>query len=217
MARNPVRRNCAQPHSCPKDARMKALARSPLTRALTYEEHLELDRHLSAWAWHESEALFIAGDKVPGSFLIVAGRVRITRDTLDGEEITVDIAAPGDVIGSLHIDPTEAVDSAWAMETTCALFLPAEALAQVIAEHPSLALAVIQMQHDHLSQSRESSIEKATKTVDQRVAAVLRRLNKKLAKNAATDLGFCRSGYAGLISREWLEPPSSPPPALWQR
>src|SRR5699024_5983082 len=135
---------------------LDAMARSPLTRELKPEEHLDLDSFVTSWAWSEGDPLMTAGQKVSGSFvtswawsegdplmtagqkvsgsyLIVAGRVRVVRDTIDGREITVDIASPGDIIGPLETNPSYAVDSAWAMETTCALYLPADRLAEVIA------------------------------------------------------------------------------------
>ena len=43
--------------------------------------------------------------------MIVSGRVRITRDTVDGRELTPDIAAPGDIVGPVPMMPTPAVDS----------------------------------------------------------------------------------------------------------
>lgn len=161
---------------------MDVMSRSPLTRDLAPDDHRELDQHLTAWAWAEGDPVFLAGDRVEGSYLVVSGRVRVTRDTIDGREITVDIAAPGDVIGPLDTHVAEAVDSAWAMETTCALHLPAGALAEVVGDHPRLALAIIRMQQDRLAQSRERDIGQTTKTVEQRVAAVLRRLNGKLGQ-----------------------------------
>lgn len=161
---------------------MQAMSRSPLTRELSPEEHRDLDGYLTAWSWAEGDPIFLAGEEVDGSYLVVSGRARVTRDTIDGREITVDIAAPGDVIGPLDIRASEAVDSAWAMETTCALHLPAASLAQVIEAHPKLALAIIRMQQERLAQSRERDIAQATKTVEQRVAAVLRRLNGKLGQ-----------------------------------
>ncbi len=159
---------------------MEVMARSPLTRELAVDEHRELDRHLSAWSWGEGQPILLAGDEATGSYLVVSGRVRVTRDTIDGRGITVDLAAPGDVIGPLGTAPAEAVDSAWAMETTCALYLPADSLAEVVEEHPRLALALLRMQQDRLAQSRERDIGRTTRSVEQRVGAVLRRLDDKL-------------------------------------
>lgn len=159
---------------------MTALARSPLSRDLAVDQHRDLDRYLSAWSWAEDDPVFLAGEQATGSYLVVSGRVRVTRDTIDGREITVDIAAPGDVLGSLYTHPVEEVDSAWAMETTCALYLPAESLAEVVTRHPTLALSIMRMQQDRLAQSRERDVGKTTKNVEQRVGTVLRRLDGKL-------------------------------------
>ncbi|UVE96264.1 Crp/Fnr family transcriptional regulator [Dietzia sp. B32] len=180
MTRNPVRRNCAHPHSCSDETRLRVLAESPLTGELTPAEHRDLNRHLSAWSWAEGDPLMLAGDELHGSYLVVSGRVRVTRDTVEGHEITVDIAAPGDPVGPLRSETGTAIDSAWAMETTCALFLPAEALAEVVGNHPRFALAVLQQQQERLEQAREREIGHATRSVEQRVGSVLRYLDDKL-------------------------------------
>lgn len=185
MSQNPVRSSCARPHQCPVDVRLAAMARSPLTRDLTPDEHRDLDRYVSAWSWAEGDPVLLAGEEATGSYLVVSGRVRVTRDTVDGREITVDIAAPGDVVGPLHTRPTEAVDSAWAMETTCALYLPADTLATVVEKYPRIALAIMGMQQERLTQSRERDIGQTTKTAAQRVGAVLRRLDTKLGEPRA--------------------------------
>ncbi|MGP6174309.1 Crp/Fnr family transcriptional regulator [Corynebacterium sp. A21] len=161
------------------------MARSALTRDLTPEQHLDLDGHLSAWAWAEADPILLAGEESTGSYLVASGRARITRDTADGREITVDIAAPGDIIGPVHTEVVQAVDSAWAMETTCALFLPADALAEVVENYPPVALAMLRMQQGRLAQAREREIRQSTRTVEQRVAAVLQKLALKLGQRQA--------------------------------
>lgn len=179
---NPVRKSCAHPHTCSQEIRLKALSRSSLTQELSTSEQLELDKSLTAWSWAEDDPLYLAGEQLSGSYLIVAGRVRVTRDTIDGKEITVDIATPGDVIGAIGTEPLPAADSAWAMETTCALYLPATALATVIKQHPSLALAMIRMQQQRLAIARDHKINLSTTTVEQRVAIAVRTLGQKIGQ-----------------------------------
>ncbi|WP_154829635.1 Crp/Fnr family transcriptional regulator [Dietzia kunjamensis] len=179
MSRNPVRRNCAHPHSCSDEVRMRVLAGSPLTRELSPDDRRDVNGHLTAWSWAEGDPLVLAGDELSGSYLVVSGRVRVTRDTVDGREITVDIAAPGDTVGPLRTEPAVATESAWAMETTCALFLPADSLAEVVGDHPRLALALMWMQQERLTQARDSEIARATQSVDRRVASALLYLDRK--------------------------------------
>lgn len=161
------------------------MALSPLTRDLAPQEHRELDAHVRALAWAEGDPIVLAGEVTGGTYLMVAGRARITRDTESGKEITVEIAAPGDVIGPLDVNPVEAVDSAWAMETTCALYLPADALASIVGRFPALSLALIRLQQERLVQARERDVAHATATVDERVARVLLALDDKLGRERA--------------------------------
>src|SRR5699024_5299022 len=144
MSANPVRPNCARRHSCSLDVRLDAMARSPLTRELKPEEHLDLDSFVTSWAWSEGDPLMMAGQNVLAFCLAAAGRVRLSRYTVAGRQISVDIASTGDIFGPLETTPSYAVDSAWGMEPTCALFLPADRLAEVIARHPALPVAIVQ-------------------------------------------------------------------------
>ena len=183
MSSNPVRQTCSHPHHCSTDVRMRVMARSPLTRDLTPEQHAELDIHLRAVAWAEGEPLMMAGETPGGVHLVMSGRVRVTRDTVDGEEITLDIAGPGDVIGPLDTAPVPVEDSAWAMETTCALFLRAETLGEVVATFPPLAMALLQLQQQRLTAGREREVAQSTRTVEQRVAGVLLQVAGRLGQS----------------------------------
>ena len=165
------------------DTRIRVMKRSPLTRDLTEEQMSHLARDLKAWAWNEGDPLLIAGEEADGSYMIASGRARITRDTIDGRELTVAIAAPGDIVGPVSTVPTGAVDSAWAMETTCALFIPADALAEVVADYPQFAVALLQMQQNQLRLAREKEVGQTIHTVEQRVAAVLEELALKLGQH----------------------------------
>lgn len=159
------------------------MKRSPLTQGLSGEQMGDLARDLDAWSWYEGDPLIMAGEEADGSYMIASGRARITRDTVDGKELTMDIAAPGDIVGPVSTVVTEAVDSAWAMETTCALFIPADALAEVVTDYPQFAVALLQMQQERLSMAREKEVGQTVHTVEQRVAAVLEKLAVKLGQH----------------------------------
>ncbi|MBD8031376.1 Crp/Fnr family transcriptional regulator [Corynebacterium sp. Sa1YVA5] len=158
------------------------MKRSRLARGLSEEQMVSLASGLDAWSWHEGDPLLLAGEEADGSYMIASGRARITRDTIDGRELTLDIAAPGDIVGPVSTEPTPAVDSAWAMETTCALFIPATALAEVVSTYPEFALEILQMQQERLRQAREREVGQTVHPVQQRVAAVLEDLAEKIGQ-----------------------------------
>lgn len=205
MSTSPVRSTCAHPHQCSLDVRMQVMTRSPLTRDLTPQQHAELDEHLRALSWAEGDPLLLAGESPGGVYLMMSGRARVTRDTEEGDEITLDVAAPGDVIGPLATTVTEAVDSAWAMETTCALYLPAGSLAVVVEKFPTLALALLRLQQERLDTARERDVAHATRTVEQRVAGVLLHLADKLGRvrtdgSVVIDARLRRDDIAGMAT-----------------
>ncbi|MHA2789715.1 Crp/Fnr family transcriptional regulator [Corynebacterium sp. S7] len=182
MARNPVRSSCAQPHECGLDVRLNALARNSLTKHLSHDDHLVLDTYLSAWAWGPDEPILFAGEESEGSYLIVHGRARVSRDTADGRNITIDIAAPGDIVGPISSHIAIAENSVWAMETTCALYLEHTALAEVLQRWPSVGVELLHLQQTRLAEANDRGVAHVSRTVDQRVAAVLVRLDEKMGQ-----------------------------------
>lgn len=184
MKRNPVRRACSQPHECPVDVRVEALARCNLTNVLSKEDRRALDTHLFAQGWAGDDALYLEGEDAQGVYILVAGRVRIVRDTANGRQITIDIAGPGDILGTLDVGGV-AGESAWAMETSCTLFLPSQALARVVDEFPGLSLSIIRLQQKNLAHSRAREVAQTVANADQRVAATLQYLDNKFGSTRA--------------------------------
>ncbi|WP_454972715.1 Crp/Fnr family transcriptional regulator [Corynebacterium propinquum] len=177
---NPVRKNCATPHTCPREVRLRALAQSRLTHMLEQEQHADLDSYLRAWSWAGGDPIVLSGQENTGCYMLVAGRVRIERAVGDGKTSTVDIAVPGDIVGTL-LEP-RADESAWAMETTCALHLPGDALHDVVHKYPAISLAIMRLQEEKLARSRTLSLAQSSQTVQARVAGALLHLDKKLGQ-----------------------------------
>lgn len=96
-------------------------------------------------------------------------------------------------------------DSAWAMETTCALFLRTESLAEVVETFPALALALLRLQQERLTRAREREVARTTRTVEQRVAGVLLSLADSLGQERSDgsvllQVRLRRDDIAGLAS-----------------
>lgn len=180
MAHPHLQSTCAEPHHCSPTVRQQVLGLSPLTRDLPELQRDQLSKKLTSYSWAADELIFRAGDIPMGAYLLVAGRVRLTHDTAEGQELTVQIACPGDVLGSLHTHPVETNETATALETVCALFIPASQLESLIAEYPGLAIALVRLQQENLASIRAHEIALTTRTVAQRVAGALLQLDRKM-------------------------------------
>lgn len=205
MATNPVHPGCAQPHECSLDTRLRVLEASPLTKMLDEGQRREVDGQLTAWAWADEDPVIFAGEKVDGCYIVASGHMRITRDSYEGREVTVDIAGAGDIVGPLTTDASvEAQDSVWALGVSCALHVSSEALAQIVEKYPQVALAMLNQQSGVVARGREHNAARAVGTVEQRVAGVLVYLMEKFGRSDSQgvliDVRLRRDDIAGMAS-----------------
>ena len=94
--------------------------------------------------YKKGEAIFMQGDPARQMVLIKAGRVKLSKITENGSEITLDIRKAGDFLGENML--SEDIDyplSAHCMEETLACGFAKERFEHLILEHPNIGLQVI--------------------------------------------------------------------------
>ena len=94
---------------------------------------------------HErGEFIFIQGDRADSMFLIKAGRVKLSKTTEDGAEITLDIRKAGDFLGENML--SEEIDypvTAQCMENTLICGFTRGRFEELVLEHPNIGLQII--------------------------------------------------------------------------
>ena len=94
---------------------------------------------------HErGDSIFIQGNKADAMFLIKAGRVKLSKVTEDGAEITLDIRKAGDFLGENML--SEEVDypvTAWCMEKTLTCGFTKASFEKIVLDYPTIGLQVI--------------------------------------------------------------------------
>ena len=78
-----------------------ALARSPLFQGILPDELTRLARAMTRRRYRRNEVIFHEGDPGDSLHVLVEGRVKITRESPDGDEAIVVILSPGDSFGEL--------------------------------------------------------------------------------------------------------------------
>lgn len=94
--------------------------------------------------FNRGEPVFMQGDPGRAISLIKAGRVKLTKITEDGSEITLDIRKEGDFLGENML--SEEIDypvSAWCMEEALVCSFTKEQFEALVLEHPNIGLQVI--------------------------------------------------------------------------
>jgi CRP-like cAMP-binding protein len=170
-------RGCTVPHHCPRSTRLAVLARARYLKGLPGEELADVDRLMGVRGYDAGAPIYRAGEDANRLFVLATGTVKLLRTTADGQDVLIDVLAPGDLFGTLSTlgDPTYP-DTAQALSVACALSITADDFRSVMRRHPAVALAVLDDVAHRLEQSRLQVTHLSAGTVEQRVAGALLRL-----------------------------------------
>jgi CRP-like cAMP-binding protein len=204
--RIPLASTCALPHHCPRPLRMQVLGRVALFADLSQQQLEDIDRRMVSLSWAAGDPLFTAGESADHLYVLVAGQAKLSQPTPGGQEVVVDLLTPGDLFGALSIlgQPVYP-ETAWALTTTCALRIDPQSFREILAEHPAVALRVLNDVAGRLAQARSDVGQQSTSTVAQRVATTLLRLADKLGQERSGNRGtllqipLSRADLAGMV------------------
>lgn len=108
------------------------------------QELLAITQAAQRKIYHKGQSVFSQGDKADQMFLLKAGRVKLSKVTAGGEEITLDIRKSGDFLGETML--TEDIDyplSAICLENTLTCGFTKTGFEKLILEHANVGLQVI--------------------------------------------------------------------------
>ncbi len=88
--------------------------------------------------------LFTEGDPSEYVLVVLSGQLKLTKSTVDGHQVLLEIRRTGDLIGELAaIDGQPRSAAAHAIDPLTVLSIPASVFRGLLAQHPELALAVM--------------------------------------------------------------------------
>ena len=131
----------------------------------------------------QGEFFFHQGEESTMLYCIVAGRVKLSRVTADGQQVIVDYFGPGEGLGiimALNEQPYPL--SAEAIEPCLAVGWRRDVMLQLMADNAQLALNGLRMVGQRFTQMQSRFQELATQRVEQRVARALLRLVRQFGR-----------------------------------
>lgn len=112
---------------------LEALGRSPLFQGILPDELDRLARGMVQRRYRRNEVIFHEGDPGESLHVVVDGRVKITRESMDGEEAIVATLGPGDTFGELVLlDGAVRSATATAVEATDTLTMTRAAFSSLV-------------------------------------------------------------------------------------
>jgi CRP-like cAMP-binding protein len=180
--KSPVSPEWTDPDICSLDYRLKIIGRLPFFRHLSRDAVIEINRLFEDRDIAAGQVIYFEGDPGEYLYLVATGKVKLVRHTSSGRDVLLDILRGGEYFGSLAIRGQAYAESAAAQTDCCILQISTHNFEKVLNHYPEVTMKVLQAVGQRLEESQESIKQLSVYTVEQRVAATLLRVARKLGE-----------------------------------
>jgi CRP-like cAMP-binding protein len=150
------------------------LARLPLFAGLSEQDRQNLSERLDRYDAHRGQVLFREGDPGDRVFLILSGKVKISRSAPDGRENMLAVLGPGEMFGEMSLfDPGPRNATATALTDSNLASLEHTALRPWLAARPEAARLLLQVLARRLRRTNDQMADLVFTDVPGRVAKQL--------------------------------------------
>jgi CRP-like cAMP-binding protein len=168
---------------------IKNLKKIDLFKNLSDEELKELEHYLTTAMYRKKEDIFTEGDAPEWFYIVLTGKVKVTKISHDGKEIILEIISPYDIFGGVAVlrnfpYPANAV----AMEDSEILKISRKNLMRLVDRFPNLMFCIALQLGDRMKSSYDTLKNIALERVEARIAALLLKLGNKVG--VETDAGL---------------------------
>jgi CRP/FNR family transcriptional regulator, cyclic AMP receptor protein len=163
--------------------------KSPLLQQLSEEDTRTFRPYTHSVQLHKGERLFDEGDLGDRLYIVLDGKVKLTRTAPDGRESLVSVHGSGDMFGELAMfDPTYRTSSATAVTDTRLATIAHEDLREVLTSRPAVAMLLLKSLAQRLRRATQANTNLIFTDVPGRVAKALLELSDKFGR--PTDQGI---------------------------
>ena len=150
------------------------LKKAPLFSQLSNETLGDLAAQLRRRTFRRDTIIFHKDQAGDALYVVDSGRIRIFLPTAGGEELTVDVAGPGDVFGELALlDGRPRSASAESLEDAVTFSISREEFQKYLARNPTLAVSLVELLSSRLRHVTEYAESLAFLDVHARLARML--------------------------------------------
>lgn len=169
----------------------RQIAEIDLFKDLPDEYLNDLAMILAEQVFGKGQLIFSEGDAATGFYVVITGRVKIFKLSLEGKEQILHIFGPGAPIGEVAVfEGKRFPANAESLEDSRLFFFPRNALLKLIRENPSIALHMLAVLSQRLRRFASLIDDLSLKEVPARLAAYLLYLSEsqKSADNLSLDI-----------------------------
>lgn len=177
-----------------------AIASNRLFQGLPEKELAEIEKIVIEKQLGRGETIFFEGDEGNGFYVVIEGRVKIYKMSLQGKEHILHIFGEGEPFGEVpvfHGQPFPA--TAEALVATRVLFFPRKAFVQIVTQSPSIALNMLAMLSMRLRRFASQIESLSLKEVPARLASYLLYLSEEQGGGDIVELEISKGQLASLL------------------
>ena len=183
---------------------MKQLKGNSLFKDLSDAEIRELEPYLVTATMKKKETIFSEGEPSEWFFLVLSGKVKITKLSHEGKEIILEVISPTDIFGGVAVIkgfpyPANAV----AMENGEILKISRRNLMRIVDRFPNVMYCIAMQLGDRMKSSYDSLKNIALERVESRIAALLLKLAGKVGIESKTgtliDMRLTKQDVADMV------------------
>jgi CRP/FNR family transcriptional regulator, nitrogen oxide reductase regulator len=157
------------------------LKQSPIFAGLKETEVEALAGLAAERSYSPAQAIFWEGDEADWFYIIVEGKVRVSKLTSGGKEIVLSFFGPGEMFGEVAVlENSPYPASAQAVTSVRLLGMRKAAFTGFLQRSPASALSIIALLSGRLRESQSRLRDLAGERVEQRLARLLMRLSTRL-------------------------------------
>ncbi len=180
------------------------LKKIDLFRNLSDNELKGIQPHLMTTQFKKKEDIFSEGDMPAWFYIVVKGKVKITKLSNEGKELILEIISPQDIFGGVAVlrnipYPANAV----AMENTEVIKISRQDLADLIERFPNFMYSITLRLGDRMKSSHDSLKNIALEKVEARIASLLLKLSNKVgvktAEGMLIDMRLTKQDVADMV------------------
>lgn len=157
-----------------------------LCRGVACESHAEIHAGSFRRRLATNDVLVRQGDTAEAIYIVVAGQLRATQTTADGQQVIVRYLGPGELVGPLALAGEAAhSDTVTAVNDTHLIGWSSAEMRAIIGRHPAIAFNALAALGRRYRESQTRVQELSTEKVDRRLAHTVLRLAAQSGRRTA--------------------------------
>lgn len=176
------------------------ISQAPLFNGLSQEQLSQIRQIAIDKFYNKGKTVFLESDDCNGFYIVVAGKVKIYKVSLEGKEHILHIYGPGNPFGEVPVfSGRKFPANAEAILKSHLLFIPRPAFVDLISENPSLSLNMLAVLSMRLRQFTVQIENLSLKEVPARLASYLVYLADEQATGDFVFLTISKGQLASLL------------------